>query len=216
MDFSKPNAFQRLRDHPNLIVLSVGVLLLIVGVLILILGLVAQRRGRSSTKYKIGGSWTYTAVEGDPSYPYTYSGTVEITQHGQEVELHGWRTLERRVDIEGTHDTPCEYYWGSVWAWLDEAGVLRYEYYAYDKAQAGTNMGYARVDLVGKKRTPGKMRGYFILPANFGPDPKGGRGTIAYSQVVENKPSWFNRWFRQLPIREEVQREQHVTSSASV
>jgi hypothetical protein len=210
MDFKQPNPFQHLREHPNLIVLSVGVLLLIVGAALLIAGVNTQRRTRPSRIKQIAGRWTYTAVDSDAEHPYSYSGTAEITQDGQKVTIHGWRNHKKWQNSYGQQfdtDLDPRIRWWTIWGLLDEAGDLRYDYFMEEEGRFGQNRAYAVIHIGENKRIPRDMVGtfYILPPSQSGPVPNTGRGTIDYRRVAEKKANWIHQWFH----REEEQGERH-------
>jgi hypothetical protein len=187
IDFSKSFPVLHPLQRPSYIVLAVGVLLLVAGVFVL-------RRDRPPSIKLVAGKWTYSVIDCDIEHDYTHSGVAEIFQEGQRIRFEGSRRRMAWRDNDGQHEQNVNIHWRTSWGFLDEEGVLRYDYDMPLPGRGGRIMGYVRIQIAGEERHPTEMSGnYYMLPPFADNLPNTRWGSITWVRVAEKKPRWWNR-----------------------
>lgn len=187
IDVNKSTIIPQLLPEPNYIVAALGILMVVAGAVAPIL------EGAPPKIKRLAGEWAYSVSDGDAETVYGHDGVAEIIQQGQRIRIEGFRRNMWWQDDNGKHKRCVNIQWHTSWGWLDEEGVLRYDYDMPLSGREGRIMGYVRIQINGKNRNPLCMTGmYYMLPPYSERLPNTRFGTITWTRV-SNKDRWWNR-----------------------
>jgi hypothetical protein len=189
IDPSKSSIVPQLLPKPRYPVIGLGGILLLVGALATLLDRVPVGLK------ELAGEWTYSVRDCEMESAYSHGGIAEFFQKGHRIRIDGFRRYMTWRDTDGNHEYKADIHWHTSWGWLDDEGVLRYDYDMAIPGRGGRIMGYVRIQINEKVRRPEKMIGtYYILPPYSNELPNTRWGTITWERKANDRPSRWSRW----------------------